>query len=101
MNKAGEFVNVEPIPGTLLMIGADYLERWSDGKFRSCVHQVLAPRPGISRQSMVFFVQPDNDVVIRSLNGNVENYTPVKAIDYYSALYGKTSTDKKSTEQSI
>ncbi|KAL8292390.1 hypothetical protein RQP46_001002 [Phenoliferia psychrophenolica] len=57
LNKAGEWVEAPPIPGTLVMNIGDMLCRWTNNQFVSTVHRVIN-RTGESRQSMPIFFGP-------------------------------------------
>jgi len=62
-NRAGDWIEAPPIPGTLVCNTGDLLERWSNGRFKSTVHRVIN-RSGRARYSMPVFFDPDSDAVI-------------------------------------
>ncbi|KAF7692487.1 UPF0676 protein C1494.01 [Silurus meridionalis] len=94
LNCKGEFFSAPSIPGTVLINIADLMQRWTGDVFVSAVHRVLLPSVGDSntRQSMAFFVQPDDDAIVSCCDGS-NKYPPVKALDYllarFSESYGK------------
>jgi isopenicillin N synthase-like dioxygenase len=77
----GTFQPVKPIPGTVLVNIGDLMERWSNGRWRSTVHRVVAPPIDESkskvegeeilraRYSIPFFATADPDTVISALPG--------------------------------
>lgn len=77
----GTFTPVTPIPGTVLVNIGDLMERWSNGRWRSTVHRVVAPPVNESasqdkgekvlkaRYSIPFFATADPDTVIEALPG--------------------------------
>ncbi|XP_010863374.1 2-oxoglutarate-dependent dioxygenase htyE [Esox lucius] len=92
--RSGEFVNAPSIPGTVLVNIADLMQRWTSDVLLSAVHRVLLPPAGDSstRQSMVFFVQPDDEALITCCDGS-NKYPPVKSGAYlmerFSDSYGR------------
>ncbi|MCJ8745114.1 hypothetical protein PDJAM_G00126710 [Pangasius djambal] len=94
LNRKGEFISAPSIPGTVLINIADLMQRWTSDVFVSAVHRVLLPPVGDSstRQSLVFFVQPDDDAIITCCDGS-DKYPPVKSVDYllarFSDSYGR------------
>ncbi|TRY95963.1 hypothetical protein DNTS_008817 [Danionella cerebrum] len=94
LNRAGEYISAPSIPGTVLINIADLMQRWTSDVYVSAVHRVLLPPPGdlSSRQSLAFFVQPDDEAVISCCDGS-DKYPPVRSIDYllsrFSESYGK------------
>ncbi|XP_029951564.1 UPF0676 protein C1494.01-like [Salarias fasciatus] len=81
--RSGEFISAPVIPGTVLINIADLMQRWTSDKLVSVVHRVLLPSVGDSstRQSLAFFVQPDDEAVITCCDGS-NKYPPVKAGEY-------------------
>ena len=57
-------------------------------------HRVVVPREELffskPRQSVVFFVRPDNDVVIESVDGSNHRYPPITALDYTRQRFDAT-----------
>ncbi|KPP73950.1 hypothetical protein Z043_106928, partial [Scleropages formosus] len=81
--RSGDFISAPSIPGTVLINIADLMQRWTGDIFVSAAHRVLLPLPGnvTTRQSLAFFVQPDNEAVIKCYDGS-DKYPPIKAVDY-------------------
>ncbi|MCI4390859.1 hypothetical protein PGIGA_G00127780 [Pangasianodon gigas] len=88
LSRKGEFISAPSIPGTVLINIADLMQRWTSDVFVSAVHRVLLPPVGDSstRQSLVFFVQPDDDAIITCCDGS-DKYPPVKSVDYLLARF--------------
>ncbi|PSJ58906.1 isopenicillin N synthase family dioxygenase [Pseudaminobacter soli (ex Li et al. 2025)] len=51
----GEWVDVDPIPGTLVVNIGELLELASNGYLRATVHRVVTPPAGVQRLSVPFF----------------------------------------------
>ncbi|KAF4101462.1 hypothetical protein G5714_017894 [Onychostoma macrolepis] len=94
LNRAGELVSAPSIPGTVLINIADLMQRWNSVVYVSAVHRVLLPPAcdSSTRQSLAFFVQPDDEAIISCCYGS-DKYPPVKSIDYllsrFKDSYGK------------
>jgi len=109
---SGSFIPVLPIPGTVLVNVGDLMERWSNGRWRSTVHRVVAPPPDPergtqgqqgdgeevckARYSIPFFATADPETMIEALPGcwdekNPKKHEPVTAWGYVqmrmAALY--------------
>ncbi|XP_077050621.1 uncharacterized protein LOC143700826 [Siphateles boraxobius] len=82
-NRAREYVPAPSIPGTVLINIADLMQRWTSDVYVSAAHRVLLPPAGDSstRQSLAFFVQPDDEAIISCCDGS-DKYPPVNSFDY-------------------
>ena len=94
--QAGEFVDVTPIEGTIVMNAGDLLSRWSNGLIRSTRHRVVQPPLKMAkdgqchpaRYSVAYFCNPDFDKTIEALPGTWENskegkmWGPINSGDY-------------------
>ncbi|XP_058274063.1 uncharacterized protein LOC131370677 isoform X2 [Hemibagrus wyckioides] len=91
LNRKDDFISAPSIPGTVLINIADMMQRWTSDVFVSAVHRVLLPPVGDSsaRQSLVFFVQPDDDAIITCCDGS-NKYPPVKSLDYLLSRFNHT-----------
>ncbi|XP_016376683.1 UPF0676 protein C1494.01-like, partial [Sinocyclocheilus rhinocerous] len=95
LNRAGEFISAPSIPGTVLINIADLMQRWTSDVYVSAVHRVLLPPAGDSstRQSLAFFVQPDDEAIISCCDGS-DKYPPVKSVDYLLSRFNDTYGNK-------
>lgn len=62
--KAGRWVAVEPNPGALIVNVGDLLQAWSNDRYRSVEHRVMASAAR-ERFSVAFFLCPAYDTLIR------------------------------------
>ena len=88
------FIPATPIEGTILVNIGDLLQRWTNDKLVSTKHRVVVPgdddlRRLSPRQSVAFFVQPDNDVIIECLDGSA-HYPPITSLDYLNQRLNAT-----------
>jgi len=65
----GAWVDVDPIPGTLVVNIGELLELASNGYLRATVHRVVTPPAGIARYSVPFFfsAQLDSEIPLLEL----------------------------------
>ncbi|KAF7654877.1 hypothetical protein LDENG_00063650 [Lucifuga dentata] len=92
LSRSGEYICAPSRPGAVLINIADLMQRWTSDTFVSVVHKVLLPPAGSSstRQSVAFFVYPDNETVISCIDGS-NKYPPVKAEDYIMKCFKQAS----------
>ncbi len=88
---SGEWVNAEPIPGSLVINGGDLIGRWTNDRWRSTVHRVINPprawTGSTRRLSIVYFTGPNNDAVCSCLpscqsESRPALYGPVQCFDH-------------------
>lgn len=76
--KQNKYIDAEPIKNTIVFNVGDLLQTWSRRQLKSTLHRVVLPKEMVrlqkSRQSIVYFTNPDNNYVITGIdsNGNVE-----------------------------
>jgi isopenicillin N synthase-like dioxygenase len=63
----GEWVDVPPVPGALIVNIGELLEWATDGYLRATVHRVLSPAEGSERISVPFFFNPRFDTQVPRL----------------------------------
>jgi isopenicillin N synthase-like dioxygenase len=99
-SQPGIFLPVMPVPDTVIINCGDLMERWSNGRWKSDVHRVVAPPVDSkkskdageeilrSRYSIPFFAAPDPDALIEPLPGcwdegdKPKKYGPITAHEY-------------------
>ena len=68
-----EWRYVRPLPGYAIINLGDAMVKFTNGVLRSNVHRVVSP-PGdqasITRYSLVYFARPEDDVVLKRLDGS-------------------------------
>ena len=70
LSPEGVYKEVKPIKNAIVLNVGDLLQLWSNHHFQSTVHRVVAKQQGTTaRQSIVFFTNPDNNHIIKSLYG--------------------------------
>ena len=99
LNKAKEWIEAPPIPGTFVCNIGDLLNRWSNGYLSSNLHRVIN-RSGNERFSMPVFFDPDPDVVIdatdfKQFAKQAQQYQPIQVSDYIHGKNRKTFAQYK------
>ncbi|ODN05973.1 hypothetical protein Ocin01_00708 [Orchesella cincta] len=88
--QEGNWIPATPIPGSIVVNTGDLLNSWSGGLYTSTVHRVIVPQDEFQkqkpRQSIAFFVKPDNETVVVPLV-NPEN--PSKIPEFQNVTAGE------------
>ncbi|XP_061678342.1 uncharacterized protein LOC133502035 isoform X2 [Syngnathoides biaculeatus] len=86
--RSGEFICAPCVPGAVLVNIADLMQRWTGDQFVSVLHRVLLPPAGDpgTRQSLAFFVQPDDEAVVTCIDGS-QKYPPVRSDAYLNERF--------------
>ena len=67
-DAAGDWADVPPLPGTLVLNCGEALQLASGGYLRAAVHRVVPPPPGgPARVSLPFFYNADHDAIVKPL----------------------------------
>ncbi|XP_063404384.1 uncharacterized protein LOC134687855 [Mytilus trossulus] len=89
-SRDGEYIPVPPIPGTIVVNIGDLMQRWTSDKLIANKHRVLIPteemKQRVDRQSIAFFVNPDENATIRCLD-NSNKYEPITSRDYLNQRF--------------
>ncbi len=91
----GHWLDVTPIPGTLVVNAGDLVQRWSNDVWKSNVHRVQNPPrdhiSGTRRLSIVLFTGPNDDALIEALPGTgAPRHAPIVAGAHMSARMAQT-----------
>lgn len=88
--RGGDYMPAKPVPDTVLVNIADLMQRWTSDKLVSTKHRVVVPKGyeycRDARMSVAYFVHPDNNCVISSLDGK-NKYPPIKTLDYSTCRF--------------
>ncbi|XP_060085102.1 uncharacterized protein LOC132564468 [Ylistrum balloti] len=92
-NMHGEYIPASPIPGTVLINIGDLMQRWTADYLTATKHRVLIPEEELrrrnSRQSIAFFIHPDDEVMIECLDKS-NKYQPITSYDYLQERFAAT-----------
>jgi isopenicillin N synthase-like dioxygenase len=78
LSKSGAWIDVPYVPGAFVLNIGDLMERWTNDRWVSTLHRVVAPPvgPGSRRLSAAFFHQPNDEVLVTPLPGCLEEGEP-------------------------
>ncbi|KAI1609771.1 2OG-Fe(II) oxygenase [Exophiala viscosa] len=92
---SGEYVDVPPIPGAIVINAGDLLQIWTNDVIKSTFHRVVSPPDAkttedgdfSARYSIAFFSHPDHDKLVSAIEACVtesrpKKYEPVMPIDW-------------------
>ena len=86
-NPQGKFVSADTPPGAVLVIVGQLLQRWTSDMLIAPVHRILIPkeesRRRVYRQASIFFLNSDDDYVVKCLDGS-DKYNPILTADYHA-----------------
>ncbi|XP_037074235.1 2-oxoglutarate-dependent dioxygenase ucsF-like [Pollicipes pollicipes] len=89
----GVWTPAPPVPDTILVNVGDLMETWSSGRLRATKHRVVIPKEEAlrrrARQSIAMFVEPDDDVLVRPLDGD-PRFAAVNAGEALRRKFAKT-----------
>ncbi|KAK6169471.1 hypothetical protein SNE40_020520 [Patella caerulea] len=94
-NTTGKYIQATPVPGAICVNIGELMQRWTADKLKATKHRVLIPeaeagvRNNQGRQLMAFFIHPDDDCVIKCLDGS-DKYQPMTALDYLKWRFSQT-----------
>jgi isopenicillin N synthase-like dioxygenase len=78
----GRWIDVNPMPGCLVINLGDMMARWTNDRWRSTLHRVANPPPGSGarsrRQSLAFFCHPNYDAEISCIESCASTAAPPK-----------------------
>ena len=92
------WIKATPRPGTILVNVGDLLEFYSNGLFPATLHRVVIPPDEFlrqrARQSIVFFLHPNMDVLVQPIIREGERqeakYQPITALDHVNKRFAET-----------
>jgi isopenicillin N synthase-like dioxygenase len=93
-SSAGDWFDVPPLPGCLVVNLGDMMARWTNDRYRSTPHRVINPT-GRERYSMAYFFDMDYHAVVQALPGcfsdaNPPRYPPTTAGQHIIEMYERT-----------
>ncbi len=94
--KDGDWLDVTPIPGALVVNVGDMTQRWTNDRWPSTLHRVINRHSGRDRWSIAYFFDLDAQAVIEPLPGCVgagrpARYGPITAGEHLAEMYRRTT----------
>ena len=100
LNRADQWVDVTPPPGSFVVNIGDLMMNWTNDRWLSNMHRVVNPpadtKTGTRRQTIAFFVQPNYDALIECIPtcqapGEQAKHPPVTAWEYRHTRLSRTT----------
>lgn len=96
-DKGGNWLDIAPVPGSLVVNIGDMMQRWSNDVLASNPHRVVQPPQsrGRDRYSMAYFCTPDPEQIIATLptclsDDNPQKYAPISSQDHLLERLNRT-----------
>jgi len=100
------WIDVEPIPGTIVVNLADCMQVWTNDRYRAAVHRVR-PMTSTTRMSIPYFLNPDRDRVVEpipevvALTGGGPRYRPFVFREFIDARSADNYADAGADDAQI
>ena len=78
LDSSGEWIDVPPRDDAVVVNSGDLLEHWTNGKYKSTLHRVIAKTGDCDRYSIAMFLDPDSDTCVEVLPSCVSAENPAK-----------------------
>ena len=87
--RDGEWVDAPQVPGAYICNIGDCLMRWTNDTYVSTPHRVQPPEQ--ARYSIPFFLDPNPEAEVRTIDGFGESkYPPIRVADYIKQRFDET-----------
>ncbi len=95
-NRQGEWIDAPSVPGAFICNIGDCLMRWTNDTYVSTPHRVIPPEK--ERYSIAFFLDPNADADVRTIEGfGASKYPPIRAGDYIKQRFDETYPHRAET----
>jgi isopenicillin N synthase-like dioxygenase len=93
---AGDWIDVPPLAGALVVNVGDLMQRWTNDRWVSTPHRVINRLSGRDRWSIAYFFDLDGDAAIEPLAACVSaerpaRYAPITAAEHLAEMYRRTT----------
>jgi isopenicillin N synthase-like dioxygenase len=92
----GQWIDVKPQPGMLVINTGDLMQRWTNDLYRSSWHRVINKHAGRSRYSIAYFFDMDHFAKIETFDACInkdrpKKYDAITAGDHILEMYRRTT----------
>jgi isopenicillin N synthase-like dioxygenase len=87
--RSGEWLDVDPMPGTVVVNLADSVQVWTNDRYRAAVHRVV-PMTQRARLSIPYFLHPARDAVVEPIAELVEGAVRYRAFEWRVFMRART-----------
>jgi isopenicillin N synthase-like dioxygenase len=88
-SRAGEWIDVDPVPGAIVVNLADSVQVWTNDRYRAAVHRV-APMTTASRMSIPYFLHPARDATIEPIDELLEEPPRYRPFEWRTFMRSRT-----------
>ncbi|MGA9278796.1 isopenicillin N synthase family dioxygenase [Ilumatobacter sp.] len=88
-SRDGEWIDVDPVPGTVVVNLADSVQVWTNDRYRAAVHRVV-PMTETARMSIPYFLHPARDAVIEPIDELVEGAALYRSFEWRAFMRART-----------
>lgn len=94
-NVAGDWIDVEPVPGAFVVNIGDLFAMWTNDLYKSSLHRVMHYGDGAARLSVPLFTYPNGTTMVRCLEtcqgpDNPPRYDPIETEAYNDMMVGQS-----------
>ena len=93
-----QWYDVPVVKDTIVVMSADMLQRWSNGRFKSTLHRVGNISMDRSRYTLTHFVGPANDTMLNNLTDEEDKYESLTSSEFLDWRYKYQFVDNKFVE---
>jgi isopenicillin N synthase-like dioxygenase len=87
--RDGTWIDVEPVPGTVVVNLADSVQVWTNDRYRAAVHRVLSMTTS-DRISIPYFLHPARDAIIEPIAELIEDQPRYHAFEWRTFMRART-----------
>lgn len=87
--RSGEWIDVDPVPGAVVVNLADSVQVWTNGRYRAAVHRV-APMTSAARMSIPYFLHPAREAVIEPIAELVDGAPRYRSFAWRAFMRART-----------
>lgn len=88
-SRDGAWIDVDPVPGAVVVNLADSVQVWTNDRYRAAVHRVV-PMTETSRMSIPYFLHPARDAVIEPIGELVDGAARYRAFEWRTFMRART-----------
>ncbi len=88
-SRAGEWIDVDPVPGTVVVNLADSVQVWTNDRYRAAVHRV-APMTRTARMSIPYFLHPSREQVVEPIGELLAEPARYRSFEWRAFMRART-----------
>ncbi|MFK7917612.1 MAG: isopenicillin N synthase family dioxygenase [Ilumatobacter sp.] len=88
-SRSGDWIDVDPIPGTIVVNLADSVQVWTNDRYRAAVHRVV-PMTQQNRMSIPYFLHPARDAIVEPVPELIEDEARYHSFEWRAYMRART-----------